>query len=67
MAKPILKISEKLTKVSESVTVYFYDNAYMVEIAGRDFNEEWATVKLVCTTLEKVLELLQEVETLPKD
>ena len=67
MAKNILKISDKLTKVNETVSVHFYDNAYMVEISGRDSNEDWATVKLVCANLEQVTELLKEVETLPKD
>ena len=67
MAKGITKVSDKLAKVGECVNVYFYDNAYMVEISGRDSNEDWATVKLVCANLEQVTELLKEVETLPKD
>ena len=66
MAK-VLKISDKLTKVSETVNIHFYDNAYMVEVSGRNKNDDWATVKLVCRDLTEVAALLQEVEASPKD
>lgn len=61
------KISDKLTKVGETVNVYFYDNAYMVEANGRDKNDDWASVKLMCKDLDEVQALLREVESLPKD
>lgn len=65
--KNITKVADKLTKVGECVNVYFYDNAYMVEVSGRDSNEDWANVKLVCRDLNEVQAVLEEVETLPKD
>ncbi len=61
------KISDKLTKVGECVNVYFYDNAYMVEASGRDKNDDWAGVKLVCKDLDEVQKLLLEIESLPRD
>ena len=63
----ISKIADKLTKVGECVNVYFYDNAYMVEVSGRDSNDDWCNVKLMCKDLEEVNKLLQEVETMPRD
>lgn len=65
--KPISKVADKLAKVGECVNVYFYDNAYMVEVSGRDDNEDWASVKLVCRELSEVTAILEEVESLPKD
>lgn len=65
--KNITKVADKLVKVGECVNVYFYDNAYMVEVTGRDDNEDWANVKLVCRDLNEVQAVLEEVETLPKD
>ena len=65
--KNITKVSDKLLKVGECVNVYFYDNAYMVEVNGRDKNEDWANVKLVCRDLNEVQAVLEEVESLPKD
>jgi hypothetical protein len=61
------KISDKLFKVGECVNVYFYDNAYMVEASGRDKNDDWCTIKLMCRDLNEVQALLQEVDTLPRD
>lgn len=61
------KISDKLTKVGECVNVYFYDNAYMVEASGRNQDDDWASVKLVCKDLDEVQKLLLEIESLPRD
>lgn len=65
--KNITKVADKLAKVGECVNVYFYDNAYMVEVSGRDPNDDWANVKLVCRDLSEVQTVLEEVESLPKD
>lgn len=65
--KPITKVSDKLTKASECVNVYFYDNAYMVEVTGRDKNDDWCNVKLVCKDLGEVVKVLEEVETLERE
>ena len=67
MAKGITKISDKLSKVGETVNVYFYDNAYMVEVSGRNAEDDWATAKLVCRDLSEVQTLLEEVDSLPKE
>lgn len=67
MAKGITKISDKLTKVGETVNVYFYDNAYMVEVSGRGADDDWAVAKLVCRDLSEVQTLLEEVDSLPKE
>lgn len=62
-----VKISDKLVKVGECINVYFYDNAYMVEASGRDQNDDWANVKLVCRDLDEVQALLREVDSLPRE
>ncbi len=68
MAKTLItKVSDKLVKVSECVNIYFYDNAYMVEVTGRDDNDDWANIKLVCRDLTEVLATLEEVESLPRE
>jgi hypothetical protein len=67
MGKLFTKVSDKLTKVGENVNIYFYDNAYMVEVGGRNAEDDWATVKLVCRDLTEVQTLLEEVDSLPKE
>ena len=67
MAKGITKVSDKLTRVSECVNVYFYDNAYMVEVSGRNEDDNWVAAKLVCRDLTEVQTLLEEVDSRPKE
>lgn len=62
-----MKLSDKLSKVSDSFTVYMYDNGYMVEVSGRDHSEDWSTAKIMCNSLEKVNELIAEAALLPRD
>ena len=50
----------KLAKVSESITINRYDNAWMVEISGRDKKEEWKNSKTVCNTEEELVALIKE-------
>lgn len=50
----------KLAKVSESITVYRYDNGWMVEISGRNKKEEWVTAKTLCNTEDEMLSVIKE-------
>jgi hypothetical protein len=57
----------KLEKVSESITINRYDNAWMVEIGGRDKKEEWKNSKTVCNTEEELIALIKEYNALTLD
>ena len=61
------KIKDKLVKVNDSFTVYNYDNGYMVEISGRDANNDYKNAKIVVTSIEELVALIKEATTLPKD
>ena len=56
-----MKIKDKLSKVDESFTVNMYDNGFMFEIGGRDNEDDWATAKIMCTSVDEVVELIKEV------
>ena len=45
-------INDKLAKVNDNFTVNMYDNGFMVEIGGRDSDDEWKNAKIICNTLE---------------
>jgi hypothetical protein len=62
-----MKISDKLVKVNDSVQVYFYDNGFMVEVSGRDENDDWKTAKIMCNTVEEISELITEASSLPRE
>lgn len=61
------KSLSKLVKVNESYTVYRYDNGFMVEVSGRDKNQDWKTVKIMCVDETELLALLKSVHTMDKD
>jgi hypothetical protein len=65
--KTVNKISDKLTKVNESFTVYMYDNAYMIEVSGRDSEGDYKGVKLMVPTLEQLQALIKETTEMERD
>ena len=50
----------KLAKVNDSFSVNRYDNGWMVEVSGRDKNEDWKTSKVMCTTEDELIALIKE-------
>ncbi len=62
-----MKIKDKLTKVSETITINMYDNGFVFEISGKNDEDDWDSVKIVCSTVEEVCVLLKEATQLPKD
>lgn len=62
-----MKITDKLSKVNESYTINMYDNGFMLEISGRNNAEEWASAKVMVTSVEELLELVKEAAELPRD
>jgi len=58
--------SEKLKKVDESYTINKYDNGYMIEVSGRDENDDWATAKIIALSFDEVIEIIEDVDTLPR-
>ena len=65
--KTVNKISDKLVKVSESFQVYMYDNAYMIEVGGRDSEGDYKTVKLMVPALDQLQALIKEVTEMERD
>jgi len=57
---PVKKLSDKLTKVNESFTINMYDNGYMIEVGGRDDEDNWKTAKIMVGTVEELLVLVRE-------
>jgi hypothetical protein len=65
--KPISKIGDKLAKVNESFSVNMYDNGFMFEIGGRDSDNEYKNVKLMCSSLDQLQALVKEAIEAEKD
>jgi hypothetical protein len=61
------KISDKLAKVNEAFTINMYDNGYMIEVAGRDHEDEWKTAKIIVSSVDELIELVKEATTLTRN
>jgi len=56
----VKKLSDKLVKVNENFTINMYDNGYMIEVSGRDDEDNWKTSKIIVDTVEELLVLVRE-------
>lgn len=65
--KSLKKISDKLYKVSDSFTINRYDNGYMIEVGGKDSDNEWSNAKIICTSEEELLALVKEAINMEMD
>ena len=68
MAKKQVKtIGDKLVKVNENFTINMYDNGYMIEVSGKDSDNEWKTAKIMVQTVEELVALVKEATQLERD
>jgi hypothetical protein len=61
-----MKIADKLKKINSSLTVNLYDNGYMVEVSGRDFDDDYTDVRIVCLTVQQVNDVIAEAVEMEK-
>lgn len=58
---------KKLAKVNESITLNRYDNGFMVEVGGRDSENDWKTAKILCGTEEEMMAVVKEWNSMELD
>ena len=63
----VSKVSDKLAKVNENFSVNLYDNGYMLEVSGKDADNEYKTAKIMVSTSEQLLALIAEVVEMERD
>ena len=63
----VKKISDKLSKVNDSFTINMYDNGYMLEIGGRDNNDDWKTAKITVGSIEELADLIKEASEMERE
>ena len=57
----------KLTKVNESFTINRYDNGFMIEVSGRDTDNDWKNCKILCNTEEELFDVIKEALQMEMD
>lgn len=50
----------KISKVNENISIYRYDNGWMVEVGGRDDDNDWKTAKILCNTEDEMIAVVKE-------
>jgi hypothetical protein len=60
-------IKNKLSKVSDSYNINRYDNGFMVEISGRNSENDYKTAKVLCNTEEDLLAVIKQINALELD
>ena len=56
-------ICEKINKRDEDFRIYTYDNGYMIEVGGRNADDDWVTAKVFVSTVEEVQEIVGGILT----
>lgn len=62
-----MKVSDKIEKIGEQFTIYRYDNGFMIEVSGRDENEDYKTAKILVQDVDQLLALVKEAATMKVD
>jgi hypothetical protein len=57
----------KLEKVNDSFTVYRYDNGWMIEVSGRDSENDYRTSKILCTTESDLIDIIKQYNSMELD
>ena len=65
--KQIKSLGDKHAKVNENYTINKYDNGFMIEVGGRDQDDEWKTAKIMVPTVEELLVLVKEATEMERD
>lgn len=59
-------ISNKIAKREESFQIYTYENGFMIEIPGRDKDDNWVTAKVLASSFPEMQSVVEYVvNTIP--
>lgn len=54
-------------KVNDNFEVTIANNGYMIDISGRDSEDDWVRNKIVCTDLEQLLDTITTIVNMEID
>lgn len=54
-------------KVNENLTIYRYDNGWMLEVSGRNKNGDYKTSKILCNTEDELISLIKDYNQIELD
>lgn len=63
MATVVETIAAKIRKRDEDFRIYTYDNGWLIEVGGRNEDDDWVTAKVFAYTIEEVQEAVNYILT----
>jgi hypothetical protein len=61
----MIKLSNTMARVNESICVTRCFNGYTIEFSGQNIEAHFVNMKIVCNSLDDVIVLLKEFDTMP--
>jgi len=61
MSTVIETIAEKIKKRDEDFRIYTYDNGFLIEVGGRNEDDDWVTAKVFATSIAEVNEAVEHI------
>jgi hypothetical protein len=61
MSTVIETINEKIRKRDEDFRIYTYDNGFLIEVGGRNEDDDWVTAKVFATSIAEVNEAVEHI------
>jgi hypothetical protein len=63
MSNLVETINNKIRKRDEDFRIYTYDNGYLIEVGGRNDEDDWVTAKVFAQTIAEVQEAVEHILT----
>ena len=60
------KLKDTYCSMGDLLTITVCVNGYMVEINGRDSTHDWVVSKIICNSMQEVVDLINEISSMPK-
>ena len=56
-----MNICDKIVMVDSAISITIADTGYIFEVSGKNANDDWKSVKIVCNSRSELDSLLDEV------
>lgn len=60
------KMVDFISHIGEDITIRLIDNGYLIEVGGKDAQDNWKTVKLACANRDELNARLDQCFSLPR-
>jgi hypothetical protein len=62
-----MNLLDFITKIGEDINIKLIDNGFLVEVSGRNANDDWKTVKLACSDRSELDSLIDQCLEIDRD